>query len=144
MVNATTGNTHGSVMTRSGTLRVRGTLIAHEELACIAMAIRNADPEMAVTIREPAPTVEELCVLQFVDLKQVIDVILQFAPGYAAGKVVDAIVTQAQKGWQILSGQATIPHLVSREVNIYGPSGEVLRRVTIKGDGTEIEDRPTT
>ena len=121
---------------------MRGSLIFPEELACIATAMHNADPEMGVTIREPTSTVEDLCGLQFVDLKQVIDVILEFAPGYAAGKVLDAIVRQAQKGWQLLGGQASIPHLVSREVNIYGPSGEVLRRVTIRGDGTVVEDRP--
>jgi hypothetical protein len=129
-------------MARSGTLSVRGPLIVREELACIAMAMHNADPEMGVTIRAPTSMAEDSHALQLVELTQVIDVTLHFVAGYSVSKVLDAIVTQAHKGWQTLWSCAAVPGLVSRKVNIYGPSGEVLRRVTIKEDRIEGEDRP--
>lgn len=104
-----------------------------KELDDLGDALREALPEIVVEVQNPLERPPGALPTEIIE---VLTVILPFAGGYAFEKVADIIIGRLRSGSR-RAGHAQ----PKRVVEIYGPSGEVLRRVEIP-DETNSDQRP--
>lgn len=102
------------------------------ELSALADALTEALPDLSVEVRNPLKSPPGALPPEAVE---VLTVIWPLAVGYAFDKAADLIVGRLRAG---LKDQEDEPQV--RIVKIYGPTGNILRRVRIPGDGSETED----
>lgn len=102
------------------------------ELSAIVEKLTAAFPELAVEIRDPLKSPPGAVPPEAV---QVLTVIWPLAVGYAFDKAADAIVGALRRGSKDQEDELQV-----RIVKIYGPTGEIRRRVRIPADGAEPED----
>jgi hypothetical protein len=69
---------------------------------------------------------------------EVLHVTLPWVEGYAAGKAIDLAVSWASRRWKQEHETRERPRPIS--VTIYGPNGEVLKRVKVELPDGEPED----
>jgi hypothetical protein len=70
---------------------------------------------------------------------EVLHVTLPWLEGYAAGKAIDVAISWARGRWMQQHEQRDRPRPIG--VNIYGPNGEVPRRVKVDLPDGEAEDQ---
>jgi hypothetical protein len=94
--------------------------------------------EVTIALGERTDQVRDLDHQQFLVLHGVVKVILPWAESYAASKAADLVTTWLKRRWnkQRDEGETLQP----REVIIYGPREEELRRV--KAPAATSEDAP--
>jgi hypothetical protein len=97
------------------------------ELDDLSDALREALPDIAVEVRNP---LERPPGALPTGITELLSVILPFAGGYAFDTVADIIMGRLRSA--LKRGGDAQPKKV---VQIYGPSGEILRRVQIPDDG---------
>jgi hypothetical protein len=102
------------------------------ELSALADALTEALPDLSVEIRDPLKSPPGALPPAAVE---VLTVIWPLAVGYAFNKGADLIIEKLRAGSKTQEDGAQV-----RIVKIYGPTGEILRRVRIPGDGSEPED----
>lgn len=103
-----------------------------QELDDLGDALREALPEVVVEVQNP---LERPPGAMPTEIIEVLTVILPFAGGYAFNKVADIIIGRLRSA--LRRNDDPQPR---RVVEIYGPSGEILRRVEIP-DETDSEQR---
>lgn len=102
------------------------------ELSALADALTEALPDLSVEIRDPLKAPPGALPPEAIE---VLTVIWPLAVGYAFSKTADLIIGKLRAGSKAREDGAQV-----RIVKIYGPTGEILRRVRIPGDGSEPED----
>ncbi len=102
------------------------------ELSVLADALTESLPELSTEVRNPLKGPPGAFPPETVE---VLTVIWPLAVGYAFNKAVDLIIEKLSAR----SKDQEDGHRV-RVVKIYGPTGEILKRVQIPGDGSETED----
>lgn len=102
------------------------------ELSELADALTEALPDLSVEIRDPLKGPPGALPPEAVE---VLTVIWPLAVGYAFNKAADLIIGRLRAGLKDLEEEPQV-----RIVKIYGPTGEILRRVRIPGEGSEPED----
>jgi hypothetical protein len=102
------------------------------ELAALADALTDALPDLAVEIRDPLKGPPGAFPSEAV---AVLTVIWPLAVGYAFDKAADLIIAKLRRDPTDTEDEHQV-----RIVKIYGPTGEILRRVRIPADGSEPED----
>jgi hypothetical protein len=103
-----------------------------EELSPLAEALTEAFPDLAVEIRDPLKSPPGAFLPEAV---QVLTVIFPYAAGYAFNQAADLIIGKLRAGSKADDGESPVGI-----VKIYGPTGEILKRVQIPADGSEPED----
>lgn len=102
------------------------------ELSALADALTEALPDLSVEIRDPLKGPPGVLPPEAVEI---LTVIWPLAVGYAFNKAADLIIGKLRAGSKDQEDEPQV-----RIVKIYGPTGEILRRVRIPIDGSEPED----
>jgi hypothetical protein len=102
------------------------------ELSALSDALTEALPDLSVEIRDP---LEGPLGALPPEAVEVLTVIWPLAAGYAFNKAADLIFGKLRAGSKVDEDEVPV-----RIVKIYGPTGEILKRVRIPGDGSELED----
>jgi hypothetical protein len=102
------------------------------ELDDLADAVRSAVPGFRVKIQNPLAAPPG----SFgPDLAEVLTVILPAASDYVIGTAIDAIVRKVKDAWWKRAHDSE----ESRVVNIYGPNGEILKKVVLPADADQAQ-----
>jgi hypothetical protein len=116
-------------------IRPRGVGDFSDDLNDIAAAAREAAPGLEIIVEVPTPMEAGR---RGVVWGEILNVTISAAGGYAFGKVADAIIARVREGWEKRRKEVARPR--PRFVNVYGPHGEVIRRVRIPDEDAETDE----
>lgn len=102
------------------------------ELDGIADAIRAADSTVEVEVVDPKRMEPGRYGVVW---GEILHVTLPMLEGYAAGKIIDAVIAQARKG--SAAKQAGKPRPRPRFVVIFGPDGKEMKRISVDAEADE-------
>jgi hypothetical protein len=117
------------------TLSVKGILDFQDEMEGIVEVAQETAPDAQIIVEDPKRMEKGR---YGVIWGEVLNVTLQYFAPYLGAKIADAIIQRVHDGWVERKADNANPR--PRFVNVYGPNGEVIRRVAIRAPDGEPTD----